>query len=87
MSLLGYKDINQYTSEMPVEKWYEVIGEKTIADATLDRLVYSPHRMELRGESFRKRKKQTNETKKDHLKSLISGIFSFSTHKCARNLP
>ena len=39
--------------------------EKTIADATLDRLVYSAHRMELRGEFFRKREKQTNETKKD----------------------
>jgi len=65
LSLLGYKDIYQYTSEMPVEKWYGVIGEKTIADAILDRLVYSSHRMELRGESFRKRKKQTNETKKD----------------------
>ena len=53
------------TSQLPVEKWYEVIGEKTIADAILDRLVYSSHRMELRGESFRKRKKQPNETKKD----------------------
>lgn len=44
------------TSQLPVENWYEVIGEKTVADAILDRLVYSSHRMDLKGESFRKRK-------------------------------
>jgi len=51
------------TSQLPVEKWYEAIGEKTIADAILDRLVYSSHRLELKGESFRKRKKKTKEEK------------------------
>jgi len=44
------------TSQLPVDGWYEVIGDKTVADAILDRLVYSSHRMELKGESFRKRK-------------------------------
>ena len=44
------------TSQIPVEKWYEVIGEKTIADAILDRLVHSSHRMELTGESMRRKK-------------------------------
>lgn len=42
------------TSQVPVSKWYEVIGEQTIADAILDRIVHQAHRLELRGESRRK---------------------------------
>jgi len=45
------------TSQLPVSKWYEVIGEKTIADAILDRIVHSAHRIELKGESMRKKRK------------------------------
>ncbi len=44
------------TSQMPVKGWYDVIGEKTIADAILDRLVHHALRVELYGESIRKRK-------------------------------
>lgn len=42
------------TSQVPVNKWYEVIGEQTIADAIMDRLIHSAHRVELKGESLRK---------------------------------
>ncbi|HBL73246.1 MAG TPA: ATP-binding protein, partial [Bacteroidales bacterium] len=42
-------------SQLPVASWYEVIGEETIADAILDRLVHTSHRIELRGESLRKK--------------------------------
>lgn len=42
------------TSQLPVNAWHEVIGEKTIADAILDRIVHDAHRIELRGESMRK---------------------------------
>ena len=42
------------TSQVPVKLWHEVIGEKTIADAILDRVVYNAHRLELVGESMRK---------------------------------
>lgn len=45
------------TSQIPVSAWHEMIGEGTIADAILDRLVYSSHRIELKGESLRKNKK------------------------------
>lgn len=45
------------TSQLPVSKWYEVIGEKTIADAILDRIVHDAHRIELKGESMRKKRK------------------------------
>lgn len=43
-------------SQLPVNMWYEVIGESTIADAILDRLVHKAHRIELKGESMRKMK-------------------------------
>ena len=43
-------------SQLPVASWYEIIGEETIADAILDRLVHSSHRIELKGESLRKKK-------------------------------
>lgn len=44
-------------SQLPVERWYDIIGEATVADAILDRLVHDAHRIELQGESLRKRKK------------------------------
>ena len=42
------------TSQIPVSAWYDIIGEGTIADAILDRLVNSSHRLDLKGESMRK---------------------------------
>lgn len=42
------------TSQVPVRDWYDVIGEKTIADAVLDRIVHQAIRIELFGESLRK---------------------------------
>lgn len=43
-------------SQLPVEHWHEVIGDPTIADALLDRLVHNAHRIGLKGESMRKTK-------------------------------
>lgn len=43
------------TSQLPVAQWYDIIGEQTIADAILDRLVHTAHRIELKGESLRKK--------------------------------
>lgn len=45
------------TAQVPVKSWHEVIGEKTIADAILDRLVHDAYRIELKGESLRKKNK------------------------------
>lgn len=42
-------------SQLPVASWYDIIGEETIADAILDRLVHTSHRIELKGESLRKK--------------------------------
>lgn len=48
------------TSQLPVSQWYDIIGEKTIADATMDRLVHHAHRFELQGESMRKKRGALN---------------------------
>lgn len=47
------------TSQVPVSKWHEVIGEKTVADAILDRIIHEAHRLELKGESLRKKQVMT----------------------------
>ena len=44
------------TSQLPVEHWHEIIGDPTLADAILDRLVHNAYRITLKGESMRKRK-------------------------------
>lgn len=43
-------------SQLPVSAWHDVIGDPTMADAILDRLIHNAHRLELRGESMRKRR-------------------------------
>ncbi len=43
------------TSQLPVENWHEQIGDPTLADAILDRLVHSAHKIKLNGESMRKK--------------------------------
>ena len=42
------------TSQLPVEHWHEAIGDPTLADAILDRLIHNAHRLKLTGESMRK---------------------------------
>jgi DNA replication protein DnaC len=49
------------TSQLPVNCWHEIIGEKTIADAILDRIVHDAHRVDLKGESLRKSKNRQQE--------------------------
>jgi len=43
------------TSQLPVESWHEYIGDPTLADAILDRLVHSAYKINLKGESMRKK--------------------------------
>ena len=43
------------SSQLPVATWYEMIGDSTVADAILDRMVHTSHRLELKGESLRKK--------------------------------
>ncbi len=48
------------TSQLPLENWYEYLGEPTIADAILDRIVHQSHRVALKGESLRKKNAKKN---------------------------
>jgi len=43
------------SSQFPVKSWHKIIGESTIADAICDRIIHSAYRIELKGESVRKK--------------------------------
>ena len=45
-------------SQLPIAKWYDYIGDATLADAIMDRLVANANKIELKGESMRQRKKK-----------------------------
>jgi DNA replication protein DnaC len=49
------------TSQMPVSHWHEQIGDPTIADSILDRLIHNAYRIELKGESMRKKRRKPGE--------------------------
>ena len=44
------------TSQLPLENWHETIGDPTLADAILDRLVHNAHKIALKGESMRRKR-------------------------------
>lgn len=52
------------TSQLPVEKWHDVIPDPTIADAVLDRLVHTAHRLELKGDTLRDPQNKTSRRSK-----------------------
>ena len=43
------------TSQLPANRWHEVIGDPTLADAILDRIIHRAHRIDLKGPSLRRR--------------------------------
>jgi DNA replication protein DnaC len=53
------------TSQVPVSLWHEIIGEQTIADAILDRIVHDSHRLDMKGESLRRKKALTKEQEEE----------------------
>lgn len=53
------------TSQVPVKRWHELMGDPTIGDAILDRVVHRAHRLELKGPSLRKRGAVTAATESD----------------------
>jgi len=50
------------TSQLPVEKWHGMIGDPTLADAILDRLIHNAYKFQLKGESMRKRESKLTPT-------------------------
>jgi len=66
-------------TQIPIERWHDTIGDPTYADAILDRLVHNAYRIELRGDSMRRRKpdmpgmKRTNQINNlQHLSTLLT---------------
>ena len=60
MDIIDYKYSKSsmiIVSQIPVSKWHQLIGEDTIADAIMDRIIHNTHRIELKGESIRRQKK------------------------------
>jgi DNA replication protein DnaC len=53
------------TSQLPVKHWHETIGNATLADAILDRLIHKAYTIELKGESMRKIKTQKRSIEKE----------------------
>ena len=43
------------TSQLPVDKWHEAVGDPTLADVILDRLVHNAHRLNMSGDSMRRK--------------------------------
>ena len=50
------------TSQLPIESWHDNIGDPTIADAILDRLIHSAHRINLKGDSMRRKRSSLTQT-------------------------
>ena len=65
-------------SQIPVGAWYEAIADQTVADAIMDRIIHGANKIQLKGESMRKRKniwkKRKTKESKNHLqcKDIIS---------------
>ena len=77
------------TSQLPVSSWYDAIGDPTVADAILDRIVHSAHRIELFGEKHtqdkRQQEKQIIQNKNDPAGQDFIGVNQrmFSGVNCA----
>lgn len=61
------------TSQLPIEHWHEQIGDPTMADAILDRLVHSAYKLKLQGESMRKKNAILNKTGVEPFDGQVSG--------------
>ena len=46
-------------SQLPIEHWHDYLGEATLADAILDRLLHNAHRLPLKGKSMQKKTEKT----------------------------
>lgn len=58
------------TAQLPVSGWHTMIGEPTIADAILDRIVHNAHRIELKGDSMRRKDRNANLTSAENNETI-----------------
>ena len=60
------------TAQLPVSGWHDMIGEPTIADAILDRIVHNAHRIDIKGDSMRRKDQTVNLTHRENTETLHS---------------
>ncbi|MDB4112156.1 IS21-like element helper ATPase IstB [Yoonia sp.] len=60
------------TAQLPVSGWHDMIGEPTIADAILDRIVHNAHRIDIKGDSMRRKDQNMNLTHRENTETLHS---------------
>lgn len=58
------------TAQLPVSGWHDMIGEPTIADAILDRIVHNAHRIDIKGDSMRRKDQTVNLTPRENTETL-----------------
>lgn len=58
------------TAQLPVSGWHDMIGEPTIADAILDRIVHNAHRIDLKGDSMRRKDQNVNLTSSENTETI-----------------
>lgn len=58
------------TAQLPVSGWHDMIGEPTIADAILDRIVHNAHRIDIKGDSMRRRDQNMNLTSNENTETI-----------------
>lgn len=66
------------TSQYPVSKWHDLIGEPTLADAILDRIVHNAHKLALKGESMRKTKTKLTQSEQQQQDTNVQLRYAFS---------
>jgi DNA replication protein DnaC len=57
---------------MPVSGWHQMIGEPTIADAILDRIIHNAHRVEIKGDSMRRNSKLKGLTQAENSETITA---------------
>jgi DNA replication protein DnaC len=65
------------SSQLPVARWHEQIGDPTVADGILDWLVHNAHRIEMKGDSMRKNRVRPRSYSASESGSLVLGRHSF----------
>ena len=60
------------TAQLPISGWHQMIGEPTIADAILDRIIHNAHRVDLKGESMRRKSQQQGLTQAENSETITA---------------
>lgn len=60
------------TAQLPVSGWHQMIGEPTIADAILDRIIHNAHRIELKGDSMRRKTNRADLTQETNTETMAN---------------